>query len=133
MTRARTGAGRFTGLGALIALLALAMTILSPPGFMTAASRAGPTIVICTGHGPAPLLGGGGSGGADRHSGHHSGQGGVCAFAGHGLAAAPPPLAMASAAAFAPATPVRLAMADLAPGRGLAAPPPPSRGPPRLM
>jgi hypothetical protein len=130
MTRARPGSGRFRGLGALIALLALAMNILSPPGFMTAVGRGGPTIVICTGHGPATAPDPAGR--ADHHGGHHPGQAGACAFAGHGLASAPPPLAIASAAAFAPTVPTAPALRDLAPGRGLAAPPPPSRGPPRL-
>jgi len=53
-------------------------------------------------------------------------------FAGHAVGAAPPlmaliarPIALATLAA-------PVALFDLTPGRGLAAPPPPSQGPPQL-
>jgi hypothetical protein len=54
-------------------------------------------------------------------------------FAGHGLAISPilsGSLAAPSGVRFTDPVP---AMADLAPGRGLAAPPPPSQGPPTLL
>jgi hypothetical protein len=55
-----------------------------------------------------------------------------CAFAGLGVADTPPSLAMASIPAFVPdATPLPDRV-SIAPGRGLAAPPPPATGPPSL-
>ena len=107
-----------------MALLALILHVLTPPGFMLTARPAGPAIVICTGHGswtvPSPAK-------APIKTSHADG---ACAFAGHGVASAPPPVAAVSSAAHAPAPVASLAIADLAPGRGLAAPPPPSQGPP---
>ncbi len=130
MRRAAPRSGRSAALGAVLALLALAMNLISPPGFMTASGPAGPTIVICTGHGPATAPRQGGEPG--HHPGHRSDRGGACAFAGHGLAGAPPTAGAASTAGFTAAPPAAAAIADLAPGRGLAAPPPPPRGPPIL-
>jgi hypothetical protein len=108
-------------------MLALFVQGLAPPGFMVARVGDSAAIVICSGHGPALSL-------ADR-TGHpgkapKSGSDAPCAFAGHAVTAAPP-LAAPIAAPFAgdhpPALLIRL---SLAPGRGLAAPPPPSQGPP---
>jgi hypothetical protein len=130
MKRAAPRSGRSAALGAMLALLALAMNLISPPGFMTAGGPGGPTIVICTGHGPAMAPTQGGD--AGHKPGHRSDQGGACAFAGHGLAGAPPTAGAASTAGFTAAPPAAAAIADLAPGRGLAAPPPPPRGPPIL-
>jgi hypothetical protein len=130
MIPASAPSARPAGLGVLLALLALAMNVLSPPGFMTAPGRGGPTIVICTGRAPAAHPGPVGE--AGHRSGRHGDAGGECAFAGHGLAASPPPSTPIGVVAFAASPAEPLARADLAPGRGLAAPPPPSRGPPRL-
>ena len=110
------------GCGPVLAALALLVQVAAPPGFMVAGGPQGPALVVCTGHGP--LM-------APRH-GKIPGQANntVCPFAGHVAAPTPslepvhPPLALAFEAA--PVQP----MADLAPGRGLAAPPPPSQGPP---
>ena len=129
MTRAGRIAGRWTGLGALLAVLALLINVVVPQGTMVASAAAGPALVICTGHGPMALPG---PDGAPAQKGKAAGHDGTCAFAGHGLASAPPPLPPIARADFAPAPPVRLAAADLAPGRGLAAPPPPSHAPPVL-
>jgi hypothetical protein len=109
------------------AMLALFVQGLAPPGFMLARSGDSAVIVLCTGHGPALSL-------ADL-TGHpakapKSKPDAPCAFAGHGLGAAPP-LSARVAAPFDPiSAPTRLARLDLTPGRGLAAPPPPSQGPP---
>jgi hypothetical protein len=117
--RARFAAG--------LAAVALVLQIVVPPGFMPAWTDSGLSTVICTGHGP--LL---------AHSDEHGkpgkaparGEGGVCVFAGHGgVAPAPAPHDLSQArvvVVVGPATPSR----DLLPGRGLAAPPPPSQGPP---
>ncbi len=115
---------RWMWLGALMAFLALAMNIVSPQGFMVTSGQAGPTIAICTGHGPATLPG------QTDQSGHKGGHEGACAFAGHGVAADPPPVAVFARLRFSPPLLAIVALRDLAPGRGLAAPPPPSQGPP---
>lgn len=131
MTRAAQGSGPWKGLGALIALLSLMVGVLSPPGFMMASRGGAPTVVICTGHGPAGMAMG--EAGSGHHHGGKSGHGGVCPFVGHGLTTTPPTSAGVVQAAIAPeSAPVRREV-DLAPGRGLAAPPPPSRGPPILI
>jgi hypothetical protein len=131
MTHAAHGSGPWKGLGALIALLSLVVGVLSPPGFMMAARGGAPTVIICTGHGPAAMpMGQAGSG---QHHGGKSSHGGVCPFAGHGLTTAPPTMAGVVQATIALEAGSARREVDLAPGRGLAAPPPPSRGPPLLI
>src|SRR5580704_14311050 len=110
--------------------MALVAGVLSPPGFMVASGSAGPAIVICTGHGPA--FAPGQPGGADRGK-SKAAHDGACPFAGHGLASAPPPLGTLAKLAFAPLPPSLAPRAAVAPGRGLAAPPPPSHAPPVLI
>jgi hypothetical protein len=117
--------------GVMIALafLALALKVLSPPGWMIADASAGPggLIVICTGQGQLLFD----ASGHDAPA-HKSRPDVPCAFSGHGAGAPPaagPLTGVAFSHAFAPAP--RLATADLAPGRGLAAPPPPSHAPPQ--
>ena len=89
----RPGAWRHVCL--TLAVLALAMKVLVPAGFMTAA----PTndlpfpLVLCTGQGamvvaPGDLLPGHEQKGSDEKSAHDS----PCAFAGHGLGAPAPNL-----------------------------------------
>ena len=112
---------------ACLATLALVFQIAVPPGFMPARTDSGPAIVICTGHGP--LLAHVDEHGKPAKTPARS-QGGACVFACHaGVAPAPAlhTLTVARLVAVAePSSPAR----DLQPGRGLAAPPPPSRGPP---
>jgi len=118
--------------GALLALAALALfvKIIVPPGFMVAAPQVagGFPLTICTGHSPL-----------DAHSDHDKGglsksrSDAPCAFAGH--AAPPTPtlgVAVPASTFTAYAQPVG-DIADLIPGRGLAAPPPPSQGPPSTL
>jgi hypothetical protein len=105
-------------------MLALAAQVLVPQGFMVARQGERPAIVICTGHGPVLSR--------DDLGGHPAKAKPdlACGFAGHGLGlAATPPLLVATGVAWASPLPLALG-ADLAPGRGLAAPPPPSQGPP---
>jgi hypothetical protein len=112
-----------------LATLALMLQVLVPQGFMVSASQGPPTLVICTGHGP--LLS------TDDH-GHpakapKSTPDMPCGFAAHGAGAAPPPtLPLYAAPVFAAAAPILPAVAQT-PGLGLAAPPPPAVGPPRLI
>jgi hypothetical protein len=121
-------------------LLALAMRLLVPTGFMwEAGASGGAQLVPCSGMAPA-------SGDPSMQGMHHmamAGQGHEkdseggdnssreCAFSGLGgpLDLANPFVAPAALPLVAIALPVLVAEA-LTPGRGLAAPPPPSRGPP---
>jgi hypothetical protein len=109
----------------VLALVAIAFKAVVPSGFMVAPTRGGFPLVICTGHGPLDL-----SGTSDPIHGKKSTPDAPCAFSGH-VAATPPASFVVSAAAgvvyLAPTIDQRR---DLVPGRGLAAPPPPSHGPP---
>ena len=108
-----------------LAALALVMQVLIPQGFMVGHSAAGPELVICTGHGPLVV--------ATKHppaKAPNSRADAPCALSAHGAAAPPPQPAGAIAVAFAPARQPAIVAFDLTPGRGLATPPPPSRGPP---
>jgi len=115
----------------VLALLALALQIAIPPGYMVGGGRDGPTrIVICTNHGPvnaATDLGG------PKAPAHGKTSPMPCIFAGH---AAPANLASPTPAAAVPW--VRFAGVALPParrifvGRGLAAPPP-ARAPPASL
>jgi len=113
-----------------LALLALFLQGAAPAGFMLAREDGRATIAICTGHGAAFSL-------ADL-AGHPAKQprsrpDAPCAFAGHGVAAAPPLAALIASPVGRSAPVLVLEPSDLAPGRGLAAPPPPSQGPPQLI
>ncbi len=119
------------GLGVLLALLALMAGVASPPGFMVAARGRTATLVICTGHGPETIVAGPGA--PDHRSGKAGHDGGPCPFAGHGVAVAPPLTGVASGLTLATAPATVATPPDLAPGRGLAAPPPPSHAPPVLV
>lgn len=117
-----------------LAMLALVMKVAAPPGFMFAAEDRGGhaapafALVICTGHGPLDLGSGKDKGGQSKPRADAP-----CAFAGH---AAPPTPALGAAiplAGLADYKAPTVLLADLIPGRGLAAPPPPSQGPPRFL
>lgn len=107
-----------------LAVLALVVRISVPQGYMVQSTSVGSAqLVICTGNGPLKI---GHEAPADR-----SKSDGACAFAGHGVGAAPEPAPAIEAATFVRPTQAEPAVpADLTPGRGLAAPPPPSLGPP---
>jgi hypothetical protein len=116
-------------LTAFFAVLALALQILVPPGFMVARSHGAPAIVLCTGHGPL-MMTPDKPGKPDKSP--QSDQGHVCVFAGHG-GIAPAPTLLGPILAridYVSAPPAQIG--DLRPGQGLAAPPPPSQGPPFL-
>ena len=113
-----------------LAFLALVFAIVVPPGFMPAhrPDGHGLAIVICTGHGPLQF---------DPSSDHKappgkSKAGAACPFAAN----LTPPLlpvlgVVAHAATFGVVASVTVG--NQAPGRGLAAPPPPATGPPALI
>lgn len=123
---------RFGWLMLLVA--ALLVRGLAPEGWMPVANAAGGIeIALCNGTGPGDVM-------VLTHDGqlHHkaptNGQGGdhPCAFAGVGIADAPPLLPAVVAPVRADAAASGLAAAAITPGRGLAAPPPPATGPPAL-
>ncbi len=112
---------------ALIALLALLIQALIPPGYMLAAGRTGPAaVVICTGHGPLTI-----AGHRDPQAPPAKGKAaGLCAFAGHGAAPLLPTGRLPTEVRWTPAPRAGPAVHPTAfVGRGLAAPPP-ARAPP---
>jgi hypothetical protein len=116
-------------LAVALALLALFLQGLAPPGFMVARQAGRATITICTGHGATYAI-------ADL-AGHPAKQpkskpDSPCAFAGHGVVVATPIAALVAGSTARLTAPTLGARFDLAPGRGLAAPPPPSQGPPNI-
>lgn len=118
-----------------LAMLAVAMKIAVPAGYMTrAASNDLPfALVLCTADGavtvaPGEVLP------ADHDKSRDTKHDAPCAFAGHGVGVAPPNLLDFRAVQFVAYQAVTASpVVDLAPGRGLAAPPLPARGPPSLL
>lgn len=124
MDLARIRSGAWRGVLLTLAVLALVMRIAVPQGTMVSgpAQGTGLQLVICTGAGPMK---------APDAPAQKSTPDKACAFAGHGFGAAPEPAPQVEAAQFvAFVRPAGAVPADLTPGRGLAAPPPPSLGPP---
>ena len=107
----------------LLALAALWIQAMVPAGYMVAPDHSG--LVICTGHGPLTSH--------NQPGAPTSSHDGVCVFAGHGLAIAPPLATPLPTGALVVQTPAIMLAVAQSPGRGLAAPPPPSRGPPELI
>jgi len=126
----QTASRVFHGAALVSALLAMLGLMLVPPGFMPGAPGAA-SLVVCTGHGPLTLQGM--SDQAPAKSGHAGRSQAACAFAGHGvvtpdLGTAPTLVTQSRYERAAdPQSP------DLSPGRGLAAPPPPSQAPPTFL
>ena len=106
---------------------------LAPEGWMPVASADGGLVIaICNGHGPGATITIPTGKAHDKtpakgQTGDHP-----CVFSGTGIADAPPPLpAIAAPLRLAATLPARHRVVS-APGRGLAAPPPPATGPPAL-
>ncbi len=120
-----------------LALMAVALKVLVPAGFMTAprATNGLPfAVVICTGQGamvvePGALMSHDKKAPSEKPS-HNP----PCPFAGHGAATVAPSMVAVQAITFALyVEPVARPLLGLAPGRGLSAPPLPARGPPSLL
>jgi hypothetical protein len=110
---------------AVLAMLALLMQLAVPQGFMLARDAGQPVIVICTGHGPLLVPT------ADRGIPAKAPKpGGTCAFAGHGGTPTVAPALLLAVVRFEPAIAIAPPGLSTTPGRGLAAPPPPSQAPP---
>lgn len=120
----------------VLAALVIAYSALVPQGFMTTrGADGGLQIVICTGHGPMSMA----MPGIDQQhhdaSDHSGGKADMaCPFAGHAApSTATDPAYQLSDLPPGYAVPPALAPVTVAPGRGMPAPPPPSRAPPRLV
>jgi hypothetical protein len=117
---------------ALLAILAILLRAAIPGGFMLSTATAGsmPDIVICTSHGLATI-----SVDADPASTGDDGskQDTSCAFTATAAVTIAPALVQVAAPTYAEATILQRAVADQRPGRGLAAPPPPTTGPPSTI
>lgn len=117
----------------VLAIIALSVKLLVPAGFMPGTSWARP-IMLCSGQGPMPMAM------AMDQTDHrspskapHDKADHDCAFAGIGAAALAPALdGPMLAAVIADRAPAADARRGIAPGRGMAAPPPPSHAPPLL-
>lgn len=121
------------GLALTLTVMAIALKVMIPSGFMADTSGHGSApLVLCTAQGmvlvdaadlahdtsksPAPT----------KHKADLP-----CAFAGHGVSGLiSAPLSTATITSIAYLAAPALASPDVTPGRGLAAPPPPARGPP---
>ena len=110
-----------------VAFVALLVQALVPQGYMVSSVAGAPGIAICTGHGPLVLSHDHGQPTQPSKPDHEA----PCAFAGHGVGVTP-----ADALAVGDVSPAFFAaeqvaiVHDLLLGRRLAAPPPPSQGPP---
>lgn len=110
------------------------LKVLVPPGFMVGGPAAETpfALVLCTAQGMVTIAD------ADRPVDDGDPDGGAadtapCAFAA-AAQVAPPPFVASAPAVFTHVERVQAQRAvHLAPGRGLAAPPPPARGPPSLL
>lgn len=135
MTRAGRLFDRIQGVGLLLAALALLVRLAFPTGFMLSPERASlPTLVICTGQGAMTVA-------IDAQGVAHEVKGGQD-HKSDGKTTHPCTFAVATAAVVAPALIATLApmaldqvvnaplMTTQRPGLGLAAPPPPTTGPP---
>jgi hypothetical protein len=110
------------------------MQVMIPAGFMVEDGPKGASLVVCTGHGPLIV---------DQASMHHapgrsdkaptSRPDSPCAFAGHGATPTPAPLLALLAAPTAVTPALAQPLKAVAPARTLAAPPPPSQGPPSAI
>jgi hypothetical protein len=114
---------------ALLALLAILLRASIPGGFMLSTAKAGalPDIVVCTAHGLQTISGDAQPATADDEKSDPS-----CAFTAAATVTVTPTLLALAAPSYAQVTVVQRALADQRPGRGLAAPPPPTTGPPSL-
>lgn len=121
-----------------LAMLAVALKVLIPPGFMAGkpTNDAPFALVLCTGQGAVVVQPGEAlpshedTDKSPTGSAHDS----PCVFASHNLAAALPSLSDAGAlTVFAYHDRPQAILPDLAPGRGLTGPPLPARGPPSRL
>lgn len=138
MTAARRRSGPWRQLFLTLAVLALALKVLVPAGFMVQAPSpaAAFPLVLCTEHGTVALDAAAlpGAHATKKAPAQKPAHDSPCVFAGHGAASVAPGLFSVAAVAFADyRVPPIVLRRELAPGRGLAAPPLPARGPPSQL
>ena len=140
MHRGRRTSGIFGAASLVLAVLSLVVRIAVPSGTMVSADQAGtglPPLVICTANGAMTVAvdAAGHPAGGDHQDDPGSSNGGdhACAFAAAAVTFAPPVLAdLAAPPAGDEATLAPLPISQR-PGLGLAAPPPPTTGPPSII
>ena len=115
---------------------ALALRMLVPQGWMPVSDAHGFRITMCSGTGPMDMtmaMPGMAMHGKSDHGPQQPMQEHPCTFAHLGMALAEPPSLTLALPPFAQAEALALKSLTVAIGRGLAAPPPPSTGPPILL
>ena len=123
----RTASGVWRSVAFTLAAVALVLKIGLPPGVMPGNSHSPVPLVICTGHGPLVI----GGHGHQPSTPDKARSDGTCAFAGSAAPATAAPDTVVAVRVSIVGRPLAgLDGLDLAPGRGLAAPPPPSHAPP---
>ena len=125
----RSSPGLMRDVWLMLALLAVGLRILIPVGFMPGSTGHGNyALVLCTADGAVTVDP------AKDKAPAKSGHDGACVFAAHAAAGPEPTVEAGVEPAYAqPVALVQPAQTSLAPGRGLAAPPLPARGPPVLV
>jgi hypothetical protein len=111
-----------------LASLALMLQVLVPSGYMVSQDPLAPGLVICTGHGALLAR----PGHNDPAKSPKTAPDAPCAFAAHGVALTPPALSRVAEVVIEPSSFAVAQVFYVLPGRGLAAPPPPSTAPPTL-
>ncbi|GIL37873.1 DUF2946 family protein [Roseiterribacter gracilis] len=116
---------------ALLAILAILLRAAIPGGFMLSSAKAGgmPDLVVCTSQGLMTIAHDADPASADSDSKQDT----SCAFTATSAVTIAPTLVQIAAPTYAVMATVQRAVADQRPGRGLAAPPPPTTGPPSLI
>ena len=128
MGRSKHTLGVWRSVAVALSVLAIALKVLTPSGFMLADRGSGFPLVICTGQGPLVIADHG-----DQKAPAHKTSETPCAFAGLGAPLAPEPMGQVAAN-----SPIELhailqpPWIDHRPERRLAAPPPQSHAPPAL-
>ena len=130
MHRFSTRSGGWRGVFMTLAVLALVLKIMVPQGFMVADRGAPFPLVICTGHGPMQVL----PQGHDPSKTPEKKSDAPCAFAGSVTPPTPSLVATIAEPYSQPALQIAAIRSNyIAPGLGLAAPPPFTTGPPSII
>jgi hypothetical protein len=132
----RSGSRSHRMLALAVLACALALRMLVPQGWMPVSDAHGFRITMCSGTGPMDMtiaMPGMTMHGKADHAPQQPMQEHPCTFAHLGMALAEPPSLTLPLPPFAQAEALALKTPAVAIGRGLAAPPPPSTGPPTLL
>lgn len=132
MRSGRLAVSVWTRLAMGLALAAVALRVLVPAGFMPGGPGEA-TIVLCSSQGLQTVVVDGLSPHAPDPAGDHSGEPKTdhpCAFAGLAVAFTPATGLQAAPILWSAPAETEVPALAVAPGRGLAAPPPPATGPP---